>query len=430
MAAEVIAEEYDGAHLRAQWHRDATGRVRLQQTTRQYREAAWLRLSAAAFLPDGYPASVTEDYISFQAWDSVQALCSYIRGMLTSQALLVGVGMGQKAANPTAAVFQFLMRDLSGMVGGTVFAFVQGSDLDSHAKQWRLFADCFNNVGYALELASPIFPQAFLIMSCLGSIARAITGVAGGATRAALTQHFAQHGNAADVSAKEGSQETATTLVGMLLGMAFLHISTGSSGVIWGGFLLLTGVHIYANVRAVRALRLSSLNAPRLQLLLSHALQHPGAALLTPRAVAAEESLLAPPVQQLLLKLQGRRGGLCFGARLSAMGTASEVEQLCAASHGAAYLLRHDQGSKTVHVALRRGLSPQEKLQAYAHGWVLLHCTQLQAPAQAQRAAEEWMATCWPSFRERLGAAGWYTQLLALGKSKAYAEWGLQTKAQ
>ena len=33
-----------------------------------------------------------------------------------------------------------------------------------------------------------------------------IAGVAGGATRAALTQHFALVGNAADISAKEGSQ--------------------------------------------------------------------------------------------------------------------------------------------------------------------------------------------------------------------------------
>ena len=33
-----------------------------------------------------------------------------------------------------------------------------------------------------------------------------IAGVAGGATRAALTQHFALAGNAADISAKEGSQ--------------------------------------------------------------------------------------------------------------------------------------------------------------------------------------------------------------------------------
>ena len=31
-------------------------------------------------------------------------------------------------------------------------------------------------------------------------------GVAGGATRAALTQHQARHNNMADVSAKDGSQ--------------------------------------------------------------------------------------------------------------------------------------------------------------------------------------------------------------------------------
>lgn len=36
-------------------------------------------------------------------------------------------------------------------------------------------------------------------------------GVAGGATRAALTQHFAQRGNAADISAKEQSQVRGRT---------------------------------------------------------------------------------------------------------------------------------------------------------------------------------------------------------------------------
>ncbi len=69
--------------------------------------------------------------------------------------------------------------------------------------------------GMAVELASPLAPPGlFLPMACLGSVARAVTGVAGGATRVALTQHFALEGNAADVSAKEQSQETATTLVG------------------------------------------------------------------------------------------------------------------------------------------------------------------------------------------------------------------------
>ncbi len=94
----------------------------------------------------------------------------------------------------------------------------------------------------AVDLASPLFPKGFLIMTCFGSIARALTGnlkhspllcydapeieempcllffsgVAGGATRAALTQHFALSGNAADVAAKEQSQETAVTATGMI----------------------------------------------------------------------------------------------------------------------------------------------------------------------------------------------------------------------
>lgn len=187
------------------------------------RERLWAKGPMKAFLPEGYPGSVTADYASFQLWDSIQAVCSYVRGILSSQAMLTGVGVGQQAATPLSAVFQFFLRDLSGMLGGVTFAFLQGSKLDVYAKQWRLFADCLNNVGLVMELASPVFPSVFLTLACLGSIARAITGVAAGSTRAALTLHFAKQNNAADVSAKEGTQETATTLVGMLLGMAFTH---------------------------------------------------------------------------------------------------------------------------------------------------------------------------------------------------------------
>ena len=101
-----------------------------------------------------------------------------------------------------------------------------------------------------MELASPVFPSLFLTLACLGSIARAITGtrpadeciahhssmtdggticcfnkihlaltvhdnvyfagVAAGSTRAALTLHFAKQNNAADISAKEGTQVHST----------------------------------------------------------------------------------------------------------------------------------------------------------------------------------------------------------------------------
>ena len=185
-----------------------------------------------------------------------------------------------------------------------------------------------NDVGLALELASPLFPGAFLLLACLGSVCRAVVGVAGGATRMALTQHFALQRNAADIAAKEGSQETATTLVGMVssvrlcggrcrdpepmapatvagggldctfcaaeagnsrggvsslcadmspcpsthtmqvLGMAFTSHASSSLPLVWALFVALTTLHIYCNIRAMRCLCITSLNRTRLELLL------------------------------------------------------------------------------------------------------------------------------------------------------------------
>ena len=45
---------------------------------------------ASFFLPEGYPHSVTPDYLPFQAWDTVQAVCSYLRGILCVQAIMAG----------------------------------------------------------------------------------------------------------------------------------------------------------------------------------------------------------------------------------------------------------------------------------------------------------------------------------------------------
>jgi hypothetical protein len=46
----------------------------------------------------------------------------------------------------------------------------------------------------------------------IGSVCRSLCGVSAGATRAALMGHFARTDNVADISAKEGIQETAGTL--------------------------------------------------------------------------------------------------------------------------------------------------------------------------------------------------------------------------
>lgn len=49
-------------------------------------------------------------------------------------------------------------------------------------------------------------------------------GVAGGATRASITQHQAIKGNMADVSAKDGSQETFVNLIASIIGIFLLAL--------------------------------------------------------------------------------------------------------------------------------------------------------------------------------------------------------------
>ena len=42
------------------------------------------------FMPAGYPHSVTEDYLEYQIYDSLQAFASSIAGLLASRAVLEG----------------------------------------------------------------------------------------------------------------------------------------------------------------------------------------------------------------------------------------------------------------------------------------------------------------------------------------------------
>jgi hypothetical protein len=120
--------------------------VRLIREERGRSQAVWNSL-VSAFLPEGYPNSVTPDYLPFQMWDTLQGLSTYIRSMLSTQALLGGIGVGETTATVVGATFQWFLRDFTGMLGSILFTLQQGSNLDSSAKQWRLAADLMNDMG-------------------------------------------------------------------------------------------------------------------------------------------------------------------------------------------------------------------------------------------------------------------------------------------
>jgi hypothetical protein len=122
-------------------------------------------------LPEGYPESVSSDYLSFQIWDSVQGLSSYLRGTLCTQAMLVGVGVGKEGASATSAALQWVLRDGFGMMGGVLFAWWGASYFGVNIRKWRLFADIINDgnhhtINISLACAVFIYRQVFHALVC------------------------------------------------------------------------------------------------------------------------------------------------------------------------------------------------------------------------------------------------------------------------
>lgn len=187
--------------------------------------------------------------------DTCQAFASSIVGTLATQAVLKGAGVGDQSATVLAATLTWIYKDGVGMLGRIAFAWARGTELDADSKKWRLFADVLNDIAFFIDLLAAHFRSLFTLLVCLSSLFRSLVGVAGGATRASLTEHQARRNNLADVSAKDGSQETLVNLTALLVSYLIVPVVSGNQTLIWCLFVLLTAVHLFANFKAVRSLQ-------------------------------------------------------------------------------------------------------------------------------------------------------------------------------
>ncbi|CAG2101864.1 unnamed protein product [Medioppia subpectinata] len=213
---------------------------------------------ASVFLPAGFPDSVSIDYIEYQIWDSIQAFASSIMNNLGTHAVLKGVG--DSSATVLAATITWLLRDGTSMSGRILFAYIQSSKLDSDCKKWRLFADLINDLSILIDLLSPYFSQYFLYMQCFSGVLKSLVGTAGGATRAALTQHQSRRNNLADVSAKDGSQETLVNLTALICSLIIVPV-------------------VSTNTKAVKSVSLETFNLNRFARFVVHYLETNGSVL-------------------------------------------------------------------------------------------------------------------------------------------------------
>ncbi|XP_078468223.1 RUS family member 1 isoform X1 [Lampetra planeri] len=366
MAMEEV-EEVEGEIVASERYGSRRPERHYRRAARGAAAAAWrshglsggsLYTLTSVFLPQGYPESVSEDYLTYQMWDTLQAFCSSVTGALATQAMLKGVGVGDGAASLAGATVTWLLRSGTGMLGSIVFAWKKGSSLDCDAKKWRLFADVLNDVAIFLEILAPGFPPLFTFVVCVSGVLKSVVGVAGGATRAALTVHQARRDNMADVSAKDGSQETLVNLAALVFSLMLTPLVTNNPTLTWTLFLLFTALHLFANYRAVSCVVMETLNHARLAIVARHFLAHgsvPG-----PAAANARESVTPAFGKSLAVNV-----GVPFA---DVVTTASELPK---DASDRKYLLRLDKARGAVSIVLHYSAGASDIIAACFHAQLL-----------------------------------------------------------
>ncbi|CAH2003769.1 unnamed protein product [Acanthoscelides obtectus] len=325
-------------------------------------------------LPHGYPDSVSPDYLQYQIWDTAQAFCSTITGAFTTRAVLKGVGVGDANANALSAAITWILKDGTGMIGRITFAWWKGNKLDSECKKWRLFADILNDLAMVTELFVPQFQANSMQILCTTSAMKSIVGVAGGATRASITHHQAIRDNMAEISAKDGSQETMVNLVASALSIYLLQMLNGNVAE-WSFIATLIILHITFNYLAVKSLIFDTFNDQRMALVLKTYFNV--GTVLNPVKVNKNEAVILG----FGVKVKNYCGfKIIVGESLQSVlkrYTWADVTQVLSVYRDKNYLLLVDLEKRKVYVSMLKGETVEQLVAAYFHAVCLAVATSI-----------------------------------------------------
>ncbi|XP_060527963.1 RUS family member 1 [Cylas formicarius] len=325
-------------------------------------------------LPYGYPQSVSDDYLEYQTWDTLQALCSTITGSFTMRAVLRGVGVGDSKATALSAALTWIMKEGAGMIGRIVFAWWKGSELDHNCKKWRFFADILNDAAMLIELCLPQFQQYSTEVLCVTSVMKSIVGIAGGATRASITYHQAIKDNVADISAKDGSQETVVNLIGSFASIFLLNYFTDSTSE-WLLILSLIILHLYTNYMAVKSLVFKNFNNQRIAIVLKTFLTV--GTVPSPSKVNSNEAILHG-FDQTVKRICGFE--IILGESISKplkLYTVAELKQILSVYEQEKYLLLVHSEKRKIYVSFEHGENARDVIAAYFHAVLLAIATSI-----------------------------------------------------
>lgn len=419
------ASFHDGP--RGKWQSPGTSGLR-----RHALEGRLMDAIRTTFLPTGFPTQTRSGYLRYCIFSWIQDLSTQLRSVLATQRILEGVGVGRKGATALSALLNYLIRDGCGMMATLLFTYCSSSNFRSDVKRWRLFADMVLDVGITLEVLAIVGPPAlFLPMISVGSMCKAMCGVAAGACGGSIAIHWAQGTDISDINAKFGAQQTLTGACGLILAALFARsLDDVNAWFLWICYTLLTAVHIFANVRCMRLIEFDHLNTNRLRILIRDFYIRRGAmkiadgseaktVLLKPQDVARVEPLFFVGTATELhdkdtLPIDF---GVSFN-RLMLASRSTPKDLLTAKSHFDKYVVASDLrriNAPRVCVSLLFGATREQEAKAYFHAYTLAKVLLGDNPTtlnpldvrQKESQIEDLVDGSWHQFYNSSTDAGW-----------------------
>ncbi|CAO1600999.1 hypothetical protein XANCAGTX0491_004669 [Xanthoria calcicola] len=354
-------------------------------------------------------------------------------GMLTG---MLGVGVGDASASPTTALLLSILQESTGRIATIVFADRLGTSLEPECKMYRLAADVFNDAAMLLDCLSPALPRGprVLLLSS-SSMLRALCGVAAGSSKASLSAHFAKWGNLGELNAKDSSQETVISLLGMLAGSVVVsYVSSPIST--WTCLVLLLSIHLAMNRAAVRAVTMHSLNRQRANLVTSTLIDQDR--IMTPQEVSMQERIFewdGVLRWRSSSPFAAARIGLSLRELLASLAPAHErtgsirdtearLTRLIRLYGQEEFLVWYDAPERLGHITLKEGAAAESQLKA----WVLVLWTAhrhhaagadatgavFETSLEVHRRTLQELSSRWSDYSSRLRSAGWDLDIASL----------------
>ena len=226
------------------------------------------RLFRSLCLPVGYPESATDNYSLFVRYNLVQVSLISITRILSTQAMLLAVGIGQPGALPMAAVINWLLKDGLGHLGSILVGTKINTKFDSDPKRYKFLSVFLGQCANCLGILSLTRPTMFLLFTSLSAAMSRIGTLAVTASRARIYEDFSLQGNLGDLIRCSQSQATVATLLGTVIGVGIAPVVGGDVTSILGVFVPATVATHYMAYKAVSVIELSTFNRQRFELVM------------------------------------------------------------------------------------------------------------------------------------------------------------------